>query len=227
MKCYNKEKPLISIHIPKTGGTSLQHLLRKWFGNNLYLHYFDEINNRMPKKQTLRPGMCIYGHFSKKRHFGIEDYYPEVNQFITFLRDPFEIVVSRYFDVKKREKKGEAFRSGKPFNLTDDIDQYLETEIQKKEYHPNILDYMPVEVTFSNYKELIHEYFIYIGVTEDFQFCIDKIAEKLDFPSAPLEHTNQSPRFKEFSSDQEQRFIDLHPLEYEVYNYVLENYKKM
>ena len=31
MKKYNKEIPLLSIHIPKTGGTSFEESLKIWF----------------------------------------------------------------------------------------------------------------------------------------------------------------------------------------------------
>ncbi len=37
--------------------------------------------------------ICIHGHFSKYRGMGIKAYYPEVEPFITVLRDPYEIAL--------------------------------------------------------------------------------------------------------------------------------------
>jgi len=226
MKTYDKNKPLISIHIPKAGGSSFREILEKWFGTGLYFHYFDEKGNKMPQQHQLRPGICIHGHFNKRRDFGIEHYYPEADQFITFLRDPFEIVVSRYFFEKRRETMNSSFRGGEPLNLTDDIDQYLDEELRKKNYHPNILDYIPVEVTLDNYKQVINEYFIYIGVMEDYQFSIDRLAVNLNFSSLSVEHLNKSERFMDFPSAYREKFIELHPVECAFYSYVLDNYKK-
>lgn len=226
MKTYDKTKPLISIHIPKAGGSTFQGILKKWFGPGLYFHYFNEIENKMPETHELRPGICIHGHFNKRRDFGIEHYYPEAGQFITFLRDPFEIVISRYFFEKKRERIARSFRDGKPLDLQDDINEYLEAEIHKENYHPNILDYMPVEITLDNYKEVIDDYFIYIGVMEDYQFSIDRLAAKLGFSSLPVEHLNKSERFMDYSPVYREKFIEHHPVEWAFYDYVSAHYKR-
>jgi len=84
---YKFSKTLISIHIPKTGGTSFKDVLYTWFGKNLFFHYYNEREGIMPVKYELLPGICIHGHFNRKRNFGVQDYYPEATQFITILRD--------------------------------------------------------------------------------------------------------------------------------------------
>ena len=103
MKNYNRNETLISIHIPKTGGTSLRKILRKWFGEKLFLHYFNEKDCSMPVKYEFASGICIHGHFNSRRGFGINDYYPQATQFITFLRDPFDILISRFFYEKEKK----------------------------------------------------------------------------------------------------------------------------
>jgi hypothetical protein len=226
MKTYDKNKPLFSIHIPKAGGSSFQGILKKWFGPDVYFHYFNEIDNKMPEKYEPRSGICIHGHFNKKRDFGVQDYYPAASQFITFLRDPFEILISRYFFEKRRESINRSFRDGKALNLPGDINKYLDAEINKKDYHPNILDYMPVEVTLNNYRDVFAEYFIYIGIMEDYQFSVDRLAAKLNFPSQPVEHLNKSARFMDFSPEYREKFVELHPVECAFYSYVSNNYKK-
>lgn len=224
MRNYDPGKPLISIHIPKAGGTSFQEILARWFPGRLYFHYFDEGKKKMPGKHALLPGSCIHGHFNSKRGFGIRHYYPEAEQFITFLRDPFEIVVSRYFDVKAREKKGEAFRDGCSYRLPEDVGHYLRHEIHKKDYHPNILDYMPAELTLENYKDIIEERFIYMGIMEDFQNSLNHLAHALGFEPAVLGHLNRSNRYQEIPPHFREVFSERHPLEYAVYYHALRKY---
>ena len=103
VKIYESSQPLIFIHIPKTAGVSVTEIFNGWYGDRLLLHYHDEVAEKMPAKYDLKSihdallPICIYGHFNRKRGFGLEDYYPDINQFITILRDPFERAISGYF----------------------------------------------------------------------------------------------------------------------------------
>jgi hypothetical protein len=52
MKAYDPHSPLISLHIPKTGGTSLRHTLQEWFPEGrLFSHYFT--NGQLPIRHEL------------------------------------------------------------------------------------------------------------------------------------------------------------------------------
>ena len=109
MMTYDKSNPLISLHIPKCAGQSFQAVMRAWFGKNLATHYYGESKQRMPKKirtkkrfsNQYRTGLCIYGHFNNSRGFGVKDYYPEIDQFITVVRDPLETAASSYYYFRK------------------------------------------------------------------------------------------------------------------------------
>lgn len=228
MKQYDKEGHLIYIHVPKCGGTSILAVLEKWFNENFYKHYYDEKNNKMPPKYNLRSDVCICGHFNKKRQFGIMDYYPEADQFVTILRDPFERVASIYFYVKRveRERKEQVFYfNGKPLNLGDDVNSYLKQVISNSNFPPNLLDYMPYEMNMNNYKEILEKNFIYIGVTEDLQTSIDILANNLGFPTVKIEYLNTSERYQEIEEGLKEEFIMKNPLEYAIYDYALKNYK--
>ena len=225
MKPYDPKQALISLHIPKAGGTSLGEVLRQWYGSRFYQHYCDEKNNRMPPRLELRPGICIHGHFNARRRFGVADYYPAAGQFIAMLRDPFEIVVSRFFYEKKRASLLESFRGGKPLVLPDDVNQYLEQEIVKHDYHPNMLDYMPAEMTRDNFTDIINANFVYAGIVEDFAFCLARLAERLGKALPALPQMNMSERYAAVDERYRREFREAHPLEYAIYNYVLENYK--
>ena len=100
---YDPKAPLIYIHVPKAAGTSAKQWFKRWFADGFYEHYYDEVNAILPIKRDVaalheaEKQIVIYGHFNAKRGFGIQQYYPEVNQFVTILRDPFEAAVSEYF----------------------------------------------------------------------------------------------------------------------------------
>lgn len=152
MKRYVRGKPLISIHIPKCGGTSFKAVLKKWFGKNLYQHYFDERKNKKPPRYNLKSGffrreflngVYIHGHFNKTRGFGVNDYYPELDQFITILRDPFEIAVSNYYYIQRQGQK--SFMAGRPHRIEEDLNDYL-----RKNNRSHILLFMPYEMTIDN-----------------------------------------------------------------------------
>jgi len=41
MRSYDPSLPLVSLHIPKTAGTSLRSTLVDWFGNDLKANFLD------------------------------------------------------------------------------------------------------------------------------------------------------------------------------------------
>jgi hypothetical protein len=222
---YDKTKPLIAIHVPKSGGTSFREALKKWYGSKLYLHYYNEARGKLPKKKRLtqwfsdqyREGICIYGHFNKNREFGIESYYPEVTQFITILRDPFELAVSEYFYLKKVSKKWK----DQSRVSADDLENYL------MNMTPNMLNHFPTSVTLDNYKDLLLENFIYIGITEDMETSVKMIAKKLSFTSpSNLETLNKTVRTQRVPVELKNAFIEKNPIEYSVYEFAKAHYDK-
>jgi hypothetical protein len=222
MKQYDKEKPLIFLHIPKCAGTSFMRVLWEWFGNDFYRHYFDEENNKMPPKVNLKGGICIQGHFNKVKKFGVMDYYPEVDQFITILRDPFEIAVSNYFYIKKKTRQGGNWLADRPRieNQYRNISGYLRI------YRSNILNYIPYQMTMDNHEEIFEKYFVYVGIAEDMQTSVNMLARKLDFCVIKVSHENISERDEEVPIVMKEEFISKHQLEYAIYNYTLRNYKQ-
>lgn len=93
---YDPARPLFSLHVPKTAGTSFRNDLEAWFGReNLAFHYRGD-QGEAPAKAELRPGLCVHGHFNRLRGIGVRQYYPEADQFIVFLREPFDRFVSTW-----------------------------------------------------------------------------------------------------------------------------------
>jgi hypothetical protein len=240
MRAYDHRKPLISIHIPKCAGTSLTTVLQGWFGDNFYRHYLNpqtqskpprrdfrartSLWRRLTQGQQYRANICIHGHFNKLRGFGIQDYYPTVDQFITVLRDPFEIAVSDYFYAKKQ---GAArIVDGKPAPIAErfrDFADFFEREVLHRTSY--ITNHMPGEVTLGNFERMFSQQFVYVGVTEDLPTSIQKLADKLGYPRVEVTHANEALRDETVRPGMREAFVKHHPLEYAMYEFAQAHYK--
>ncbi|MFP4370247.1 MAG: sulfotransferase family 2 domain-containing protein [Bacteroidota bacterium] len=225
---YDKSKPLISLHIPKTGGTSFTEVLRNWYGDNLYLHYSHLYDDRVPRKfkikegflfKKYKPGVCIHGHFNMNMKQGAVHYYPFVDQFITILRDPFKKMLSNYHFTKLQVDRGEYVIPQRLKMLELTLEEYVSTK------RNSYFNFFPRKINRKNYRELIDKYFIYIGLMEDYQTSVDILSDKLGFESIPVPHKNSTKKEVAISDWAKQEFNRNHEFEYEVYNYVKENYK--
>jgi hypothetical protein len=222
VKAYDPAKPMIFVHVPKTAGTSVQHVFRLWFGNHLYLHYFDQKAGKMPPRRDLAslagPGepIVIFGHFNRYDGFGIEDYYPSVDQFVTVLREPLDAALSLYFFI---QRVGGNFKEP-PSAYGISLNQYLE------QTSLNMLNHFPRLVTHDNYEQIIDSYFIEIGITEMLEKSMKRIAGKLglQFEPSQVPRLNVTPRTKTFSTASKERFIENHQLEYAVYRCAHDRY---
>lgn len=223
MKVYDDGKPLVLIHIPKTAGVSVKEVYRGWFGERLLFHYYDGKAKKMPVRYDLAElhnkenPVFVYGHFNRSKNFGVEQYYPYIDQFITILRDPFEMAVSGYFYVRKVNQNG--WR--KQLKLVDGgLSEYLQ------KMHSGLLNFFPCEMTFDNYKEVIEEKYIEIGVTEYLDESMRRIATKLgqSYASSMLEKLNVAERDQIIPYELKDSFREKHLLEFAIYDYVLSKY---
>ena len=217
---YDASQPLISIHVPKTAGSSFRGVLEKWFGPKLHFHYADDERGTRPVKHAWLSGTCIHGHFNRNRGFGVLHYYRQAAQYITFLRDPFATTVSNYFYLKQH-------RASFPFEdrrvTLDTLCGSLENFLQLAIAHPGsvpgftFLQYMPKLLTAENYREELFGRFLHVGVTEHMQPSLDALAEKLGQRriTVPVENISRydEPVPAHLRSLHERAF----PLEHEIY----------
>ncbi|HPR05045.1 MAG TPA: sulfotransferase family 2 domain-containing protein [Denitromonas sp.] len=222
---FDPEKPLIFLHIPKTAGISCRQIFEGWYGGNLLLHYFDEVTGSMPEVHDLSRGsvggesVVVYGHFNRVRGFGVEEYYPEVNQFVTIVRDPFDRAVSTYFYLRKMAADYKDKSNLPGGGLREYISGLKPTM--------TMLNFFPRQVTMDNYKDLIEEYFVDIGVFEYLNDSIRRIAGKLRKPFEPtrMPKLNVSDKDQWVPGDLRDEFMEGRLLEYAVYDYVKEMHR--
>jgi len=226
---YNPKEPLISFHVPRCGGTSFERILKQWFGPYLFLHYYNPEHNLMPKLHSLKHrlffwrykyGVCIHGHFNHRRNYGVLDYYPYIKQYISIVRDPFDLHVSNYFFSKKLiQRTAMNPKRNIAANRYDGLNHYL------KEEPSFMMQLLPEQLTETNYQAFIENHFVFIGVLEDYQRSIDILADRLNKPRVKVEVLNKSP-YDETIADEEnarKRFREKHSLEYKIYDLVKDN----
>lgn len=223
MRTYDPKSALISLHIPKCAGASLWTVLSTWFGRRFHPHYFREADGTMPRKARLNgwfgqplKRVCVHGHFNANRGFGVWDYYPDAGQFITVLRDPFEIHLSNFFYLKRMGHK--MHRDGAPLPRAVDDDYDMQAYLDE---HPRsfMTATLPFDFTEDNFTDLIEEHFVYVGIAEALQATVDGLAERLGFASFPVPKTNVSEHTQQPPPDARDRFRENNPLEFAVYEY--------
>lgn len=225
MRIYNKNEILFSIHIPKTAGTSFTKILHKWFWPGLHAHYYNQREDIQPLK--LRPikklahslgvyPLCINGHFEPPWH--VFDYYPKANQFLTIVRDPLEMQLSFYHFQKKRITQGEMFWKGIRINEFPykDVNDFLDSR------PPYLLQFFPWNLTLTNFKSVLGNNFIHIGVTEKLQNSIDIMAQKLGKKTIEIGTENRTKRLEEPSKKAVSIFKRKHAVEYKIYDWAME-----
>lgn len=196
---YDPTLPLISIHVPKTGGSTFREMLKKWFGEDFRQHYVEEAAVVSPQKHEYTEPVCIHGHFNRFRNFGVDNYYPQSKQFITFLRDPFEQHVSLFFYLRHlshdykfqgRVPEGTALRNFEEFTtyLIDLGDQIQTT------FANTFLAHLPARFENFDTNSIFENNFIHMGVTEKFEASTRLLATKLNKKYEYAPSQNISPR---------------------------------
>ena len=217
MKAYDPDQPLISLHVPKCAGQSFRGLLRHWYGDRLFFHYFHK-ENAPPPRHVLPPRACVHGHFNRKKGLGVDDYYPEAGQFITILRDPLEIALSNYFYWKRKARQLQIERG--TLRESDEHDYRNIDDFFRKRPLSHLMNFLPAGLNRDNYREFFEEHFVWVGLVENLSETIPVLAKRLGFAAVALEWRNASPRDEEPSPAVIQAFLRENPLEFEIVRHV-------
>ncbi|MEP2770523.1 MAG: hypothetical protein ABJH05_00135 [Fulvivirga sp.] len=217
---YNKSLPLFSLHVYKCGGTSFNRLLKLWFHFGFFKHYYDNVNVKAPNRvsdwilnQKLLP-ICIHGHFNPLKNIGVHDFYPNAQQYITFLRNPLEAHISAYNYLRETSDKGTFYWEGQKRTFNMEIDEFIETK------NLNYLIWLPFNFTELNFKEIIDSNFIHIGITEEYEKSVKIIAKKLNRPYIKFKRLNVSNKVNQKPSESSIRiFNEKYSLENKIFNY--------
>ena len=119
---------IISLHIPKTAGTSFQQMLSREYGERLLLDYGDWVGLNSPeaiarrreravdmrrRRDELLTGYdVIHGHFLAEKYV---DLFP-VTDFVAFFRDPYQQTISNYHFLLRHPEAGHEYPAVKAFH---------------------------------------------------------------------------------------------------------------
>lgn len=213
MKTYNPSAPLIFLHVPKTGGMSLTQSLREWFpGKRLVPHYRNNVTGELPARHRFEGPICIRGHFNAFRGFGVDAYYPQADQFITFLRDPFERFLSQWFFLKERRAVNQP-----------DFETWINQRAASQAARDNsfsLIWQFPKAPDIEAILQTMRTQFVFVGFTERFSESVRGLAGALGQPAPPPIHLNRTERAADFTSWRpfyKKHFAD----EYEIYHAAL------
>lgn len=212
---------LISVHIPKTGGTSFKEFLTLHYQNKLFLDYGDQPmakdsetrNKQAMAHQLTAPNLsvdydCIHGHFLPTKY----DIAAQHNLFAVWFRDPVERVVSRFFHGKRH--------LGADQIVTESMS--LEEFCEIEHFHNLYAKYLwnfPVRK------------FDFIGITEDYNNSLELFCKLLNMEYIGAFHENKNPSKTkcayEISPDVRKLIADTNHQDYEIYWEAIDINKKL
>lgn len=168
---------LISVHIPKTGGSSFRKLLQSHYQSGFHsdlsdkpmstgtlLRYLKAFKGMLRSPNNYEGVDCIHGHFLPIKYKRLPN-----SSYVIWLRDPVEHIISRYYHFKRHVKP-----TGKQFqryikNLDISIEEFV-----------CIPHYQNMYSKFLFGMKL--EQFSFVGITERYEASLKVFCKQFDIP---------------------------------------------
>ncbi|MFT4412441.1 sulfotransferase family 2 domain-containing protein [Fredinandcohnia humi] len=213
----------IHLHMPKTAGTTFKSILRKNYEPNeiidLYESFQDheEVMNRI-KSLDVAEVEWLNCHLS----FGIHNYVQKPVTYITFLRDPFDRLISEYSFILRNPEHG-LHQQVKKMSLLE----YQELEVNKNKQSKVIIgkplsesiDMKDVEKA----KEIMRKHFTFVGITEHFTESVFLLKKEFNWYNASYTSMNVSqnkPDRNTISNDCLEAIRENNQIDLALYKYV-------
>jgi len=209
---------LVSIHIPKTAGTSFRNVLKAVYGKKSVVR-FDirsggkkiELEQKQLKGSKLPDNIkVIHGHFRYRdlvELLEIDESIPVV----TWMRDPVDRVISNYYYLAEilakelqEEKKGLNILA----KMQRSLIEYARNEISRNRMH-KFLDGMLVDK------------FKFVGIQEHYEDDLADLMQALGVESFPDYHVNVTARKYDVSQETLDEIRSLNALDMELYQEAL------
>jgi len=209
---YDASQPLIALHIPKTGGTSLRHVLEQWFDpSHLQLYYpADPLFAHAPAAGG--PGSCIYGHFNALRGAAARALYPEARQYMAFFREPYLRFVSQWYHLNAQKQSGALIPA---LDDAPSFERWLQQRAEDQRRGRNAYSFiwhLPWQPGQDKIAAVLDEHFVFLGLTERMDESVAGLAVVLGRQAVAPPHLNAVARagteFPQWRRLFEQNFAD-------------------
>ena len=214
---------LVSLHIPKTAGTSFRHILYQVYGEKrvtrldmplqkggLYINGLEVASQTLPVRTRV-----IHGHFTPATLFKA---FPKVKEvpLITWVRDPVERVISNYYYLEKRLRE-ELDEEGKNLDILSKMQRSLG-------------EYASHEVNRNRMSKFIGstplERFDFIGVVERMESDLERLSQLLSWKDHSAVRHNTTGTKRTVDPRVRERIRDLNLEDVRIYDEVLERNEK-
>ena len=181
---------LLSMHIPKTAGTSFRNILKKVYGEEQVARLDINkggtelwLNEKLFTGKALPPEIkVLHGHYHTpflNKRFKIREGTP----LITWLRNPAERVLSNFYYLESRLKEilaekpqGEAVRQ----KLQKNVTEYIQSDIARNRISKFFYGLAPEDCLF-------------IGLQEHYEEDVERLGKMLNWPEVEILHHNKTP----------------------------------
>lgn len=168
---------IVSVHVPKSAGTSFKRVLQEVCGARIWYNYGTIFSREQARIELVPPGTTfIHGHFLAD---AFDDLFPD-RRLVTWVRHPVERLVSNYHHfLRSPDMRDDCCRALHERKLS--LRQFADLEWMRNETSRYLAD-KPVED------------FDFVGITERFGASIEHFCQVFGFRNVlKLPHENQNP----------------------------------
>jgi Sulfotransferase family len=216
-----EKKLIIFMHIPKTGGTTLNDIFKKSYAENeIYDHVpLEAMRNHFSQlKEDKKVIKAISGH----HFYGIHDLFSKPYTYFTMMRNPIERVISLYYFLKTYPGYYEENMRNMSF------EEYIDWDPQARNGQIHQICGQNSQLSLEKAKENL-KVFEVVGITEMFNESLLLLKNKFNWANIEYKKENVTksrPRISEVSPKIIKKIEKNNELDIELYEFIKSNFIK-